>query len=379
MDVWLNEKVFRLPDWDNQPVFPPQPPKGGMRLAIKAGKITTQKVKRKTKTASRLTFASVPLEDQGITLGALQITRSKGPAFSTEELNLLQGLAQIVAMSLFASHRAEVEQFRLRQLNLVREVSTQIANVLNVNELATRVTELIQKTFNYYYVAIFTLEPNSNALRFRSSAVAPRKGKKKASIALEVEIGQGLIGEAALHGQQIICDDVRADVRYRFIDSLPETKSEVVIPLKLEDRVLGVLDVQSNQPNAFHPNDLLILHALADNIARAVEGARLYSSLRRRADQLTLVSEVSKSVTSTLDLAEIMHDAAILINEKFGYPHVSLFTVHPNRRLINYEAGSGKRSKKLEGFAISLDDADGIMPWVARNGVTVLANDVTTG
>ncbi len=377
VDVWLNESVFRLPDLEDERVFPPQPPKGGMRLAIKAGKITTQKVKRKTKTASHLTFASIPLEDHGITLGALQITRAQGPAFNSEELNLLQGLGQVVAMSLFASHRTDVEQFRLRQLNLVREVSTQIANVLNVDELSTRVTRLIQKTFNYYYVAIFTLEPNSNALRFRSSAVAPRKGRKKASIALEVEIGQGLIGEAALRGQQIVCDDVRADARYRFIDSLPETKSEVVIPLKIEDRVLGVLDVQSNQPRAFHPNDLLILHALADNIARAVESARLYGRLRRRADQLTLVSEVSKSVTSTLDLSQLMSDAASLIHEKFGYPHVSLFTVHPNRRLIVYEAGSGKRSKKLEGFTIPLDDAEGIMPWVARNGRTVLANDVS--
>ncbi len=377
VDVWLNEKVFRLPDWGNQLAFPLQPSKGGMRLAIKAGKITTQKTKRKIKTASRLTFASVPLEDQGITLGALQITRSKGPVFSSEELNLLQGLAQIVAMNLFASHRAEVEQFRLRQLNLVRDVSAQIGKILHVDELSKRVTELIQTTFNFYYVAIFTLDPSSTALRFRSSAVAPRKGKKKAAIALEVEIGQGLIGEAALHGQQIVCDNVHTDARYRFIDSLPETESEVVIPLKLEDRVLGVLDIQSNQPHAFHPNDLLILHALADNIARAVEGARLYTSLRRRADQLTLVSEVSKSVTSTLELSEIMRDAANLIHEKFGYPHVSLFTVHPNRRLINYEAGSGKRSKKLEGFAIPLDDPDGIMPWVARHGKTVIANDVS--
>jgi sigma-B regulation protein RsbU (phosphoserine phosphatase) len=174
-----------------------------------------------------------------------------------------------------------------------------------------------------------------------------------------------------------VCDDVQSDPRYRFIDSLPETKSEVVIPLKIEDRVLGVLDVQSNHKKAFHPNDLLILHALADNIARAVESARLYSSLRRRADQLTLVSEVSKSVTSTLDLSQLMRDAASLIHEKFGYPHVSLFTVHPNRRLIVYEAGSGNRSKKLEGFSIPLDDVMGLMPWVARNGKTVLANDVS--
>ncbi len=375
VDVWLNENFFRLPDWEEGKVFPVQPTFDGMKRAIKAGKLYTQKSTLRKGQNSAL--AGIPLEDHGITLGALQITRPNGPAFSTEELNLLQGIEQIVAMSLFASHRAEVEQFRLRQLNLVREVSTQIANVLDVDELSARVTELIQKTFNYYYVAIFTLEQNTNALRFRSSAVASRKGKKKSSIALEVETGQGLIGGAALHGQQIICDDVRADSRYRFIDSLPETKSEVVIPLKIEDRVLGILDVQSNHLKAFHPNDILVLHALADNIARAVDGARLYSRLRRRADQLTLVSEISKSVTSTLDLSTIMREAANLIHDKFGYPHVSLFTVHPNRRIIVYEAGSGKRSKKLEGFTISLDDLEGIMPWVARNGKTVLANDVS--
>jgi len=377
VEVWLNENFFRLPDWEDGHVFPPQPPLEGMKQAIKTHKLQVKKGARRKSTESFLTYAAIPIEDHGVTLGALQITRPKGPAFSTEELNLLEGIEQIVGMSLFASHRAEVEQFRLRQLNLVREVSTQIASVLNVKELATRVTELIQKTFNYYYVAIFTCEPNSNSLRFRASAVAPRKGKKKAAIALEVESGQGLIGEAAQHGQQIVCDDVRADSRYRFIDSLPETKSEVVIPLKIEDRVLGVLDVQSNQLRAFHPIDLLVLQALADNITRAVESARLYGSLRRRADQLTLVSEVSKSVTSTLELSQLMRDAASLIHEKFGYPHVSLFTVHPNRRLISYEAGSGKRTKNLEGYTIRLDDAEGIMPWVARNGRTVLANDVS--
>jgi len=348
-----------------------------MREAIATRKLVVQNKKRKTKHASKGTFVSVLLEDQGFTFGTLQITRFKGPAFSTQEINLLQGLAQIVATGLFASHRAEVEQFRLRQLNLVRAVSAQIANVLSVDELSARVTNLIQKTFNYYYVAIFTLAPNSTSLRFRSSATAPRKGRRKASIALEVEIGQGLIGEVVETGQQIVCDDVRSDVRYRFIDSLPETKSEVVIPLKIEDRVLGVLDVQSNQLHAFHPNDLLLLNALADNIARAVEGARVYGDLRRRADQLTLVSEVGNTVTSTLNLSEIMGKAAKLIHERFGYPHVSLFTVHPNRRIIAYEAGSGRRSKKLHGYTIPLDNPKGLMVWTARLGKTILVNDIT--
>lgn len=385
VDVWLQESIFRLPDWEDGHLFPNQPALEGMKRAIKSGKLIKKNGEgKKTATlsaskgaASRSTFASVPLEDQGITLGALQVTRPKGPEFTNDELNLLQGLGQIISVNLFASHRAEVEQFRLRQLNLVREVSAQIADVLDINELAARVTSLIQKTFNFYYVAFFTLEPNDHAFHFRASAIAPRKGKRKAAIALEVEIGQGLIGEAAKTGTEIVCDNVQTDPRFRYIDSLPETRSEVVIPLKIEDRVLGALDVQSNQPSAFHPIDLLILRALADNVARAVESARLYSDLSRRANQLTLVSEVSKSVTSTLDLSQLMRDAAGLIHEKFGYPHVSLFTVHPNRRMIMYEAGSGKRSKKLEGFTIQLDDEKGIIPWVAREGRTVLANDVS--
>ncbi len=376
VEVWLDEDIFRLPDWEETRAFPTQPQSDGMKRAIKTGKLV-QKNGRMKNPASRPAFASIPLADQGITLGALQISRPKGPEFTADELNLLQGLGQVVSVNLFVAHRAEVEQFRLRQLNLVREVSAKIANVLDVDELASQVVSLIQKTFNFYYVAIFTLKPNESALRFRASAVAPRKGRKKASIALEVEVGQGLIGEAAETGTEIVCDDVQSDKRFRFIDSLPETKSEVVIPLKIEDRVLGALDVQSNRLSAFHPIDLLILRALADNIARAVDGAKLYGDLRRRANQLALVSEVGKKVTSTLDLSQLMRDAARLIHEEFGYPYVALFTVHPNRRLIKYEAGSGRRSKQLVGYTISLDDEKGIIAWAARNGQTALANDVS--
>ena len=169
--------------------------------------------------------------------------------------------------------------------------------------------------------------------------------------------------------------DVRSDPRYRFLATLPATRSEVAIPLRLDERILGVLDVQSDKAGAFHPNDVLVLEALADNVARAVESARLYSDVRRRAEQLTFLADVSRSVTSTLDLRQMMGDTAGLVRERFGYQHVSLFTVHPNRRLIEFEAGSGKRSAGLAGYSIPLDDEHGIIPWVAREGKTVLANE----
>jgi sigma-B regulation protein RsbU (phosphoserine phosphatase) len=245
IDVWLCEKVFRLPNLNEENVFPDEPELLGMQRAIKAEQVLTKqrrlkntKGKMKSAYIQRETWAAVPIMEQGLLLGALQVTRSQGPEFKQAELDMLERLADAVAVSLIASHRLAVERFRLNQLNLVREVSAQIANVMNVDDLASRVTELIQETFHYYYVAIFTLQQDSSWLRFRSSAMpktstkAAQKENRKEAIALEVEVGQGLIGQAAALGERVLVNDVKQDTRYRFIDRLPGTRSEVALPLK---------------------------------------------------------------------------------------------------------------------------------------------------
>ncbi|RIK30681.1 MAG: hypothetical protein DCC56_10195 [Anaerolineae bacterium] len=376
-DLWLDEDLFRLPDARDEIVFSPSPESQALTRALKSkGLLTSYQKGRKKNRAARQVWASVPLKNQEAPLGAIQVVRPRGPEFKKDELDLLVGLAGVIGVSLVASHRVAVEGFRLDQLNLVREVSAQIANVLDLNELAERVTQLIQQTFHYYYVAIFTLRERSPGLRFRASAMSHRDGKRRAKVALEVKIGQGLIGEAAESGEQIVVRDVRKDARYRFINALPGTRSEVAIPLKIEGRVLGVLDVQSDQADAFHPNDLLVLNALADTIARAVEGARLYHDLRRHSDHLALIADVSRSVNASLELNTLMQNVSDLIHNRFKFPHVNLFTVHHLRGMIEYQAGSGERSAQSAGFTVPLDDAAGILPWVAREGTTVVANDV---
>ncbi len=382
--VWFHESFFRLPDSRDPTLIPAEPVYPGMKAAMKAHELRVKKQRGTGKNVSSETWAAIPLEEQGLLLGALQVSRAEGPEFTSVELESLKAIGGVVSSSLLAAQRIAVEKFRQHQLNLVREVSAQIANVMNVDDLSRRVTGLIQKTFHYYYVAIFTLRRNSTSLRFRASAMPKvsahddkgHRSRRPQGIALDVEMGQGLIGEAAASGQRILVADVQKDPRYRFIEVLPETRSEVVIPLKMEDRVFGVLDIQSDKPDAFHPNDLLILEALADTIARAVEGARLYSDLQRRADQLTLIAEVSKSVSASLEVRTLMENVASLIQNRFGYPYIHLFTVHPNRRMIEYQAGSGTRSLDLPGYTLPLDDPQGIIPWVAREGLTVVANDV---
>lgn len=365
VSLWLNEPYFHLPDW-TESIFPPTPPDGLMSSVHMSGKTASQQ-------RDEVLSMAIPLQREQTGLGVLEIRHQNGRKFSRRERDILEGLGQIASIGLFAWHLGGLERWRLGQLALVRTVGVQVANETDMDALARRVTRLIQSTFKYYYVAIFTLERNRTTLTFRSSAGGVGVGLAEG---ITVELGQGLVGAAAETGEQIWVDDVSAEPRFRYIDSLPETQSEVVLPLKVEERVVGVLDLQSGERNAFHPRDLLVLRALADNIAIAVEGAQLYSELRHQADQLKVVSEVSKQITSILNLHDLMDKVAAIIHHQFAYPHVHLFTVHPNRRQIHYEAGSGARSGALEGYVMALDDPEGIVPWVARNGLPVLANDV---
>jgi GAF domain-containing protein len=317
----------------------------------------------------------------GHLLGALQAHRPDGPPFNAEEVQLLEGLAIQAALALEASLRLATEQWRLQQLSLVREVSLQIADLHDLDEIASQITRLIQQTFDYYYVAILTLEPDQEFLRFRASAgpQGDEDGLQAIPVAFQVGLGEGIIGYVAQTGDELLANDIRQEPRYRALDALPETRSEATLPLRARDRLLGVLDVQSNQLNDFDETDLLVLRALAGNIAMAAVDARLYSALRRRASQLSTVYEVSSAITSILDQEKLLGEVVELIRKRFGYPYVHLYSVHPGRRKIFYEAGSGPRSQLLDerNFILDLDAEQGIIAWAARHGETVLANDVS--
>jgi len=370
VSLWMDESFFRLPDWREDGLFPSEP----------QDLVTTRaRENRRIIKGSEPATVSValPITVQGLLFGVITVRRSVEKPFKKREIDLLDGLAHHAGVALVAAHRMAVESFRMGQLNLVRSVASQVANILDVDELVRRVTRLIQLTFKYYYVAIFTLEPRQQALKYRASAGAVARRKGTPSPVLTVALGEGLIGVVAETGVEVLCNDVSQEPRFRHIDSLPETKSEVVFPIKIENRILGVLDVQSDQLHAFHPNDLLILRALADSISIALEGARLYSNLRRRTEMLEVVAAVGRAVTSILDLREMMETVAELVYEHVGFPYVHLFTVHPNRRQIHYEAGGGARSSALDGYVINLDESEGLIPLTARDGQTLIINDVS--
>jgi GAF domain-containing protein len=322
------------------------------------------------------TALAVPLRAGTVILGALEMRRVDGHPFNSREMDLIEGLAHETAIGLQAARQGATERWRIEQLNLVRTVSAQVADVLDLDELAKHVTRLILQTFGYYYVALFITEPTRARLRRQASAGATNS--RPGRVPRFVGFGEGLVGHTAESGEEILASDVSAEPRYRGVDALPETRSEIALPLKIEGRILGVLDVQSDTVDDFDNGDLLVLRALADNIAIALEDARIYSDLRRRADQLATITEVTRAMASILDQEALFEKVVSLIHERFGYPFVHLFTVDAAQRAIVYRAGSGPRSQALQqrGLVYDLEDPGGIIPWVARHGEIVLANDV---
>lgn len=154
----------------------------------------------------------------------------------------------------------------------------------------------------------------------------------------------------------------------------------------LEDRPVGGLglffirqlmddvrfEFKPSTGNSSHTNILTITKH------KNAPAASTYKAIRRRADQLALVAEVSHAIISILDLDDLLDTVVNLLSKRLDYPYVQIYSVHPGRRKIFYESGNLPANDTLKqgGFSYNLDDPQGIIPWVARSGIAVLANDV---
>lgn len=373
--LWLCEPFYPLPGEPTVDTLPQTNVSSLVLTAFTEKKIANVSSKEKN-TTTRIYEIAIPVTTHDNTLGVFHIFRSEKNPFTADEINYVDGLIAFAAVSMQVNRQITLKNWRHDQLSLVRSVSSQIANELDLDELSKKVTSLIQCSFEYYHVGLYTLEEDTNTLQFRASSLNCSPSENPL---MDVTYEEGLIGEVARTGKEIICKDVTREPRYRFIDSLPLTTAEAVIPLIVENRTLGVLDIQSNSPAAFHENDMLVIRSLADNIALAVEGARLYNNLVRRADQLAALADINYSLSQILDLDQLLQEIVVIIHDRFNIPFVHIFSIHTGRRKIIYEAGSGKRAKniKAKAFAFQLDATKGIIPHVARTGQPMLVNDVS--
>ena len=170
---------------------------------------------------------------------------------------------------------------RARQFEAIAKISRVISQAQNLEILLPQITELISQQFDFYHTGVFLLDSNSEyAVLIAANSAG---GKRMLARSHKLKIGQtGIVGYVAGTGLPRIALDTGADAIYFNNPDLPETRSELALPLlRKGSEIIGVLDVQSKEPNAFSQEDVRTLSTLADQVAIAIENSQLFEEQQR--------------------------------------------------------------------------------------------------
>ena len=196
-------------------------------------------------------------------------------SLSNEELNELR-----VDLEKRVEERTSELQKRATQLEAVSSVARTIASVQEIDALLPDITRLVSQQFGFYHVGIFLLDQQRRnaVLSAANSPGGLRMLDRQHRLPLD---SHSIVGYSVSHGEPRLVHDVGTDSVYFNNSDLPDTRSEMAIPLRVAGQVIGALDVQSTETNAFFQEDINVLATLADQIAIAIENARLFGEARK--------------------------------------------------------------------------------------------------
>jgi GAF domain-containing protein/HAMP domain-containing protein len=192
---------------------------------------------------------------------------------------------------------------RAQELQAISEISRTITNEQNLDILLPLITRLVCERFDFYHVGVFLIDEASQFAYLLASN--SEGGQKMLERGHRLELGTGLVGTVAKTSAYRIALDVGSDAIFFDNPDLPDTRSEMALPLIVRGRIIGVLDVQSTQPGAFSENEANTLSILADQVAGAVENARLFSQTQQaREEAEKLYSQILRQEWSTFSERE---------------------------------------------------------------------------
>ncbi|MDW8298167.1 MAG: GAF domain-containing protein [Anaerolineae bacterium] len=312
----------------------------------------------------------VPLIAGGECIGVIAVQSHEPDRYSAESLRLMTLLANQAAGAIRNAQLYRQAQERADQLRVISELSRRITTTQALPSLFRQIVTLVHNQFGYYAVNVFTYDARTEIVQLRASSHEEFDRRS-----LQLRIGEGLVGWCAKHAQTVNVPDVSQDTRYLPVAVLPETRSEFCAPLIVDRRMLGVLDVQSNQLNAFKAESVFMLESLAGQLALAIQEALTYDAERRQAERINAMAEASRAVVSILDINDLLDEVVDLVADYFGYDRVHLFVRIGDR--VVFRSGSGAHSARwaIEQLSYSIYD-NGFIAWVARTGQPLVSGNV---
>jgi len=267
----------------------------------------------------------------------------------------------------------EEAQRRTAQAALLYEVGQRVSGELELEPLLSEIVTAICDAFDYYGVLLMLLDEASERLTLQSVAggytdLFPED--------LWIAVGEGMTGYAAATGETQISGDVSKDPHY-IRKAEEETKSELAVPIKSGQSVIGMLDLQSDKLDAFDETDVLLMETLADQVAVAIKNARLFEEARSHAEELEVINEVGRTITSVLDRDTVLQQIVDTVKTHFGHYFVSLALVEGNQLVFRSGSTIGDSGIRSEFALTTIDLTHGpsLAAEAARTDQPVLVHD----
>ncbi len=212
---------------------------------------------------------------------------------------------------------------RTRQVRTASEVARAVTSIPSLEELLHQAVELIGDRFDYYHVSIFLLDENKQSAELRQST--GEVGQALLARGHKLAVGSdSIIGWVTANNKPRVASDISEDPVHFGNELLPKTQSEAAVPLQLGGTVLGVLDVQSDQPDAFSEEDIEILQTLADQLSAAIQNARLAQTSVAAAERAQILSEVTGQMSGLLDVDQVLSTAAQSLHRALDRPEIMI-------------------------------------------------------
>jgi signal transduction histidine kinase len=275
--------------------------------------------------------------------------------------------------STLETHMHDLER-RIIQLQVASDVARDAAALGSVDDLLARSINLVRERFGFYHAGIFMLDDRGEYAILR--AASGEAGQQMLDSRHKLKIGDvGMVSYAVGTGQPRIALDVGADAIYFKNPFLPETRSEMVLPLKTGNKVIGAIDVQSKEPAAFDNEDIIILQTLADQLAVAIENARLFEATRRQIEELTILHTVATAGAEATSQDALIERATQLIGETLYPDHFGVLLVDDVAGVLRFHTSYRGLSEDLRRLTVPL--GRGISGRVAITGRPIRVSDVT--
>src|SRR5947209_1304244 len=201
---------------------------------------------------------------------------------------------------------------------LLIEVADVLNTTLDLDTLLQRVAEVVKRVIDYEIFSILLLNERTQELRFRFQiGHRPEVAEK-----IRVKVGEGVTGRAVKERRAVLVNDVTQERHY--IEAIAHVRSELAVPLITKNKVIGVIDIEAPQPGYFKEEHARLLTLIASRIAVSIENARLYSRMVRQAGTLALLNEISREVTSILNLDQLLKRVGDLLLKVIDYQMFSI-------------------------------------------------------